>query len=392
VFGLALSGLAATLSGSWDTDVTINPTQTSFDLAIGLDSTVTVSYTVGDWTFTSVTDLTENGWADQDFAVAGVLGAFSISSGIAFTPSTAGFEEWFTSASVAIAGVSFGVDFYLADHDVELVLSGSGVAGDVTVDVEVTFGGIARTWAGYWKPVVGGNNDVCDLDWSGVTIEVGFPFCCADISLTVDFDCTGFVSAVFETTGIAIPNIPWLTLAAELTFTMTDKQILLSPSFNFGAIVCFDIYWGVDAWDYGSTPVTAPAVANPFTLGDITINGIGLSCDIGAVTFTGLSWWATGDMNDGGTYNNYDKPGLLYGTDYWEVYNIATNDDACCGPFAFDVSFFFQAGGSRLFDVAYVEANMSLQVASQFEFSMGLSVDVENENFSEWLIGFLVTW
>jgi hypothetical protein len=366
VLGLAFSGLAATLSGSWDTDVTIDPQQTGFNDAIGIVSVLTVAYTVGDWTFTSVTDLNEGGWTDQDFSVAGVLGAFSLTSALDFVPAAATFGSWNTTAAVAIAGVSFSVDFTLADEDVELVLAGSGVAGDVTVGIEVTFGGIARDVYGVIIP--GGNNGVCDLDWAGVTIDIGFPFCCADIALEVVFDCTGFSSATFTTGGIAIPNLPWVTIDAELVYTMTEKTLELSPNFDFGAIVCFDLYFDV-------------ATTGNITLGDISIEGIGLTCDIGAVTFTGLSFWGTGD-----------KPGNLYGTSYWEVYTIETNDDACCGPFGFDLSFYFLNGGVRLFDVALIDANMTLQVAAQFLFNMGLEVNVESGAFSQWTVGFLVTW
>ncbi|MCK5245349.1 hypothetical protein KAR02_00510, partial [Candidatus Bipolaricaulota bacterium] len=66
VLGVAFTGFAASLSGSWDTDVTIDPQQTNFSVAIGLTSVLTVAYTIGDWTFTSVTDLDDGGWTDQD--------------------------------------------------------------------------------------------------------------------------------------------------------------------------------------------------------------------------------------------------------------------------------------------------------------------------------------
>jgi hypothetical protein len=350
---LAFSGLAATLSGSWDTDVTIDPQQTNFNDAIGIVSVLTVAYTVGDWTFTSVTDLDENGWTDQDFSVAGVLGAFSITSALDFNPAAATFGSWNTTASVAIAGVSFGMDFTLSGGSVALELTGAGVAGDVSVDVTVTFG----------DPAAG-----CDLDWTGVTIDLGFPFCCADIDLEVKFDCTGFLSATFTAGGIAIPNLPWVTIDAELVFTMTEKTLTLSPDFDFGAIACFDLYFSVDT-------------TGNITIGDISIDGIGISCDIGAVSFTGLSYWGTGT-----------KPGALKGTPYWEVYTIETNDDACCGPFSFDVSFYFLTTGIRLFDVALIDANMELQVAAQFAFNMGLEINVNTGAFSQWTVGFLVTW
>jgi len=95
------------------------------------------------------------------------------------------------------------------------------------------------------------------------------------------------------------------------------------------------------------------------------------------VTFTGLSELPGGDL--------VDAP-------YWEVYTISTTDDACCGPFSFDISVYFLEGGLRLFDVGLFEAAMEIQISSQFTYNMALSIDVENQNFTEWLIGFVVAW
>jgi hypothetical protein len=340
--------MAATLSGEWDTDVTINPAA-AWPGALTLTSDITVVYTVGDWAFTSVTELTELGWSDQTFDAAGVLGAFSLSSALDLNPAGA-FDSWVTTGAVSIAGVTFGMEFEIDGTDAFLTLTGSGVAGDVTVGVEVTFGDALT--AG------------CDLPWTGVTIDVGFPFCCADIALTLEFDCTGFVEACFSVGGIAIPNIPWLTLDAEVCFTLEEKFVTLTPSFEFGDIACFTI--DLDFTASGGD-------MQPLLIGDIVISGIGLTCDIGAVTFSGYT--------------------DLTGTEeYFEWYTIETNDDACCGPFAFDLTFYFLDGGVALFDVALIEANMELQIASQFLFNMGLSIDVEGGAFTEWIIGFLVTW
>jgi len=347
--GLGFAVSAATLSGSWDTDVKIDPQQVSFADAISLTSVLTVDYTIGDWTFGSVTTLNEDGWVDQTFSAGGVLGAFALTSALDLDVNGL-FDEWVTTANVSIAGVSFGAVFTLADMDTTLVLSGSGVAGDVTIDVEITLGG--------------DDNDICDFNFAGVTIDIGFPFCCADIAASIEFDCDGFEEVCFTVGGIAIPNLPWVTIGAELCFTLQTKTLQLSPTFDFGTIACFDLYFGV-------------GTSGNLTIGDISIVGIGLTCDIGAVTFSGLSELPGGDL--------VDAP-------YWEVYTISTNDDACCGPFSFDLSVYFLENGLMLFDVGLIEAAMELQVAAQFTFNMGLSINVESGAFTEWVVGFLVTW
>ena len=349
---------AATLTGSWDTDVTLDPRQTDFNDAVGVTSEVTVAYSVDDWTFASITALEDGGWTDQDFAVSGTLGAFTLTSALGFDPATPAFDVWNTTGTVAIAGVSFGADFTLADHDVTLILTGSGTAGDVVLSVQLSFGG--------------DDNDVCDLHWNDLEITLGFPFCCTTLEATVAFDCSGFENIVFEADGIAIPNLPYMVLDVTLEFTVQTKSLTLSPRFDFGAETCIDLYIE-QAYTGGSGTV--------LTLESITIEGVGISCSVGGVTFTGLSYWGTGT-----------KPGLLADTPYWEVYSIASSDDGCCGPFGFNLEVYFLETGTMLFDVSLVKADVSLQIADQFTFSMGMEMDLEIGAFTEWVIGFLVTW
>ncbi|MFC2095163.1 hypothetical protein ACFLSW_01835 [Candidatus Bipolaricaulota bacterium] len=360
VLVLVSGGLAATLSGSWDTDVTIDPQQTNFNDAIGIVSVLTVAYTVGDWTFTSVTDLDDSGWTDQDFSAAGVLGAFSLASALDFDPVPPALGSWNTTVDISIAGVELGLDFTLEDSDVALLLTGSGVAGDVDLGIELTFGG--------------DDNDICDLDWADMEITLGFPFCCTLLEAAISFDCDGFENIVFTAEGIAIPSIPYLVVDATLEFTLQTKSLVLSPSFDFGLEACIDLYI-----DLSSTGGVGPG--SPLSLDSITIEGIGLSCDIGAVTFTALSFWGDGT-----------KPGLLAGTPYWEVYAISSNEESCCGPFGFDLGVYFLDAGDMLFDVSLIDADVTLQVAPQFTFNMGLEINVEMGALTEWLIGFLVEW
>ena len=365
--GLLVMGVgvyAATLSGSWDTDVTIDPQQTNFNAAISMVSVLTVTYSVDSWTFTSISDLDEGGWTDQDFVVAGTLGAFTLTSALGFDPVVPAFDAWNTTVNVTVAGVSFGADFTLADQDVTLILSGSGVAGDIILGVALTFGG--------------DDNDVCDLNWVDLDISLGFPFCCTTLEAVVTFDCDGFQNIVFSAEAIVIPNLPFVVLDATLEFTLQTKTLTLSPRFDFGVTGCIDIYI-----EQASTTGVGPGTV--VTLDSITIEGVGISCDIGTVTFTGLSFWGT-------VASPADKPGLLSGTPYWEVYALSSNEDACCGPFGFDLAVYFLDSGAMLFDVSLIEADMTLQIASQFTFNMGMEIDVEIGAFTEWVVGFLASW
>lgn len=370
VLGLGFASFAQTLSGEWtlDVSVTTNNPALSFADALDFSSSLTVNYEVGGWLFTSYTEFDDAGWADQTFAAGGSLGAWTFDSLVDFAP-TGAFEELDISTSIALGGMTFGFDFVSTPGEVTLDLIGAGSTSLVDVEITVSFG----------NPDVAG----CDLDWTGVAVEVGFPFCCADITATIAFDCLGFDEACFAVDGISVGNIPWLTLGAEVCFQTESKTLTLTPSFDFGADVCFDVYFDV-ATTGGAGPATV------LNIGDITIDGIGLECEIGGIAFTAISYWGVPRFWNGAAD---DYPGLLmyHGQQYWEAYQIATTDDACCGPFGFDIAVFFDANSTSLFDIALFEASMTLQVATQFEFAMGLEYDVV-AGAQLWTLGFVVTW
>jgi hypothetical protein len=361
VLGLGVASFAQTLSGSWDTTITIVPSPV---VTLGINSTLTVEYAVSGWTFSSITVLDETGWLGQSFEVGGALGAFSLGSTLVFDPAAVLFESWEVVGGLSLAGVTFEGTFTLEPGVTTLEIVGAGSAGTVDVEVDLTLG----------------DGDGCNFNFGGVDITVSFPFSCADVVSVISFDCLGFNYVTFAVAGIALPSLPWVTVDALLTFEVDQKTLTLSPNFDFGAIACFKLYVTqvhVDGVGGEATPGTALSV------GDIAISGIGLSTEIGGVSFTGISYWGTGT-----------KPGLLKGTSYWEAYQIATTDDGCCGPFAFDITVYFLQGGLQLFDVAEIAANMSIQIATQFTFSTGISIDLTAvpSAFTEWTIGFLVEW
>jgi len=385
VLGLGVASFAQNLGGSWDTTITIDPTLTAHP-PIGISSELIVTYEVSGWSFTSDTTLTEAGWTGQAFVVAGSLGAFTLGSTLTFDP--AGgllnpldfFASWVVTGSLSLAGVSFDATFASALHDVMLELKASGSAGLVDVGAVVTFGSLYIDASGDWKSH--DQSFVCDFDWYGVDITVDFPFSCAVVASTISFDCAGFAYVKFEIEGIAVPTLPWLTLDATLMFLTQTKTLTLTPVIDFGPTLCFDLYLDMD----GMASVLPGHIGN--TNGLIWIQGIGIEVEFGGVVFTGISFWDPGVAND-------DKPGLLAGTAYWEAYQISTSKDGCCGGvFDFSVGIFFSETSLNLFDVSFVQADVSVNVTSNFVFSTGISVDLDAVGgaFTLWTIGFAVTW
>ncbi len=387
--GLGFAGFAQTLSGSWDTDITLDLTGPGWPDAVTVASELIITYTIGDWSFSSETDILDGAWTNQDFDFAGVLGAFTISGDIEFNPATVAFVSLEVNATVSIAGVSFGAYFDLVPNGTDLILTASGVAGAVTIGVELKLG-----------DEVG-----CDFDFNYVKVMVDFPFCCATVDSEIYFGCAGFSYVEFCVYDITIENLPWLTLGACITFQTDSKTVQFYPEIDLGVIGCdFDLFYRlatdpqIDGDDvfWGTSPLTGS-----WLLDGIYFDGIQIACEIGGVAFTGISYWGPGIYGYGYAGYGYYYPGILYGygplstvegTPFFEAYQIATTDDGCCGPFSFDVTVFFDSGSGELFDVAYLVANMDVQIATQFTFSLGIETDVQMGNVNNISFGLLVEW
>jgi len=346
---------AQQLSGEWETRVTADPSQPSFADALDFTTDLTVNYEVGGWTFTSTTRFDDDGWADQTFAAGGVLGSFTFSSTANFDPSGA-FEGLDIATGIALAGIAFDLDFDWFDYDIELTIGGRGTTGLVDIDIDVTFGG--------------DDNDVCDLNWAELQVEASYAFCCGEIRSTIEFDCDGFEHITFEVQRITIPNLSWFTLSALIRFELETKSLVISPTFDFGADLCFEVYASQDV-----TGGTAPGEV--LILGDFYISGLKLECEFADITFTGISFWG----------NQGSKPSQL--GSYWEMYEIESNTEGCCGPFGFDVAIVFDEASTNLADIAWLSGSLSYQLVEQVTFDAGVEFDV-GSGVDEWYIGFEV--
>lgn len=359
VTGLGFAAFAqGELTGSWNTTITISPGEAALAVFFDFTSDLTVAYSVGGWAFGSYFKVDDTGFADAYFTAGGSFGAFGIDSKMVFSP-TGGFTSWTVGTSFVSASVDFGIDVDLLSDDLMLVLTGAATTGLVDTDARVAFG------------LAGGG---CDLDWRGIDITVWLPFCCAGVTATFGIDCAGFQSLCFGVDGIAILNIPWFSLGAELCFKLESKTLVLTPAFDFGADVCFDVYMCADSTG-GKGPLSVLQIV------DIYVTGIGLKCEIGGVSFTGISFW--------GNQCTSLKPSAL--GDYWEMYKIATTEAACCGPFDFDIAVFFDADSTYLVDIAAFEASFSYSLGDTLVFSMGLDCTALS-GLANLSIGFRVIW
>jgi len=176
VLGLGLFASAQTWEGTWDTDITIDPSTAVFADFLSFDSDLDIGFLVGGWTFGMTSDFSGIGLDGLGFTAVGVLGAFSFSVDMDFVPMkatavetayttlatltganspclqtpswtyaaktvtttyTPAFDDLTVEGSVSIAGLSFGGLFFLEGTDSGLATEYSNYATDTDFPTQV---------------------------------------------------------------------------------------------------------------------------------------------------------------------------------------------------------------------------------------------------------------
>jgi hypothetical protein len=410
-FGLGIAAFAGPLSGSWCTDIEITIYPDGFMIVSDFESKLIVDYTVCGWVFGSESVFELGGWTEQSFTADSVLGAFTFDSYLEFNPADATFTEWDSNVGVSIAGVAFDAEFLLTGTGAGWAFGASSGAGDCDFGANVYFNS-EMTTAG----LVLQTDSYC-FCFTSVDFEISFPFACIDlVDVSIGFSSAGFDGITFSVSGIVVPGIAWLTFDVDLSFyadTLGGKVMTLTPKIDLGDWLCIELFYDL------------------ITDGTYNIEGInfwGLELDY---TWNGVSFlsksvfdWPThfiiagADLDDF-TYNEVDKVWEYTGdpiedcddfyqalkdASYWEVFTISSESDSCCGgAFDFSVSTYFSAWAFNLYCGEYLyiyepmlfgwgrtDIDVSIGLGSNFDVTLGLSVDVDG--FNKATFGFCVTW
>jgi len=340
----AFSASAAGLSGEFSSSITVNPGYFScyFDPCgtpgngfLSLGGTLKVDYVLDDWTFGAVSTFDNAGFASQKFTVAGVLGAFTLSSSMTFDPmavtewtyelqtdsecplcptATAWgprFLKWDVTAGVSIAGIT--VEAYVlqdySNYDVAHVgfaIDPTGVKDPVTkyvctsynngmgwrLKVAGSFGSVKVTSLTYFNlteadaretycPAIGkrgvfyiGANG-CDFVFNEEYLMLeGFTFGCAEVDIALKILCSGFDSVEFLISDISIGGL--MTMDFKLGFDLDTKYYNFCVSLDALAVDCFIVELG-----FGNTGYVTDGVID-----NITIHGFGFTYSWNGITFT----------------------------------------------------------------------------------------------------------
>jgi len=415
--GLGFAGFAASpLSGSWATDICFEPLIAGHSLDVdSFMSVLDLDYTVGGWIFGMTMILDSGGFDNLYFDATGNLGAFSMSSFLDFDPTALApkFLSWENAAQVSIAGVQFyglfAVQNVANEFDVYTIGSGAafgaiGTAGDLKVGAEIDFNlaselstmwtygfGYLTTWVTYdcgaWYKgmlsIVQTETCVC---WTGFDIKAQFPFTCATVLVTANFNPTdGFHSVTFGFDDINI-GIPWLLLDdVDITFHIQTKSIALDWQLVYTG-VCFTPYLSV-VYDSALDTITG-----------IKFNALTLSYTWNGVTFKAGDIF--GDHVWGGYHYGFSATGdltstCIYDTLYDEFFGVEVDGDSCCGgAFSAGVYNFFRVDApvavGGIFDWQETLVNLEFGIASNLTIRLSLGVDTADIN--SLCVGFTFTW
>lgn len=424
-FGLSAGAFAGPLTGFWNTNIVLdlNP----FDLD-SFSSVLGIDYTVSGWSLGMTTVFVDIGLIDLYFEASGQLGAFTIGSYLNFDPAKL-FQQWLTGVKVNIAGVSLYGFFDLAQCSTQtptLVGSGwlfgvEGGAGDFTFRGEAYFNLAASLIGGGYTfdDVVGGFADfayafdpihgctsitvaedafaleTCGdcLCFSGVDIEIGFPFACVDsVLLDVSFTDDGFQYFKLMLNDIYL-STDWLYIDDfDITWSMALKTVTVDLKLQITQ-ACLTPYFGI------LNPAGGIGSSSGIAIDQIELYALGLTYSFNGVTFKSMTLLDTTNysLTWGGTPVRKALCGTANGsyccTTYDELVEIIVDSDACCGgAFSFDVKNWFDVGnaGAGIFGWTETSVDFSIGIGSNFAITMMLDIDIAGAQL--WGMGFNVSW
>jgi hypothetical protein len=396
--------------------------QPAFGLG-GFDSALTIGYTIGGWTLSSTALLDETGLWNIFFDAGGALGGFVVRSLVDFDATAPELRAWLSSVRTAIGGVRFYGLFMIDD------VHGGGAIGDAWFGTGSTLGAIwegdsLAVWAqvqfnmtdssryvylygvdwlmdhfvfedcGYWYvPPTSSYVDVqtggCSVFFSGLSLYVEFPICCADVLAQVSFSDSGLDHILLELLnvdlGLTWMNVEWV----DLWYTLDSKSANVVFETSIADNLCFTPYIGL-------------------TGGGAFIDGIELRALLFECTWNGYTFKAGHLFDENGWEEHLNYAWRPYGwtwdgelsylasckvpDGYDEFFGIEVLGDACCGgEYGLSAFAWFDTGKSTgIFDWVETRVMFRTAISPNIDLRFGMSVTQSGHN---WVgMGFDLTW
>lgn len=347
-------------------------------------SRLSLNYSVADLNLASTSLFTKAGYYQQSFTIDTSISLFDLYSTLAFVPAAVRTDFWLVRVDTAMAGIFFTYTFVLeylsAANDF-----GSGAEFRIATQlpdhisiVITSLFGLEENLAEVYGWVYGSGYDIVDrpnlhaVTFTSAKVEAsGLRVNSCPLDLTITFTKQGFESILFDLR-FAPANLP-IKFDLEVEFTVTGKSVVLYPSVSLGQ-VCLDIYAHIIPW--ALTP-------DGTSMTQLSIDGIGLKCEIGPTVFSGLI--ATNNIYRPRTaindiplraHNYVVEPDPFLAvhyvkTDYDAVFSFEWRDESW-----FAVDFYTSKTFWGLFGLALITAEAGAQLCDQINWEIAMAFGV----------------
>jgi len=205
----------------------------------------------------------------------------------------------------------------------------------------------------------------CLFCFETVDIELRPSFACLEessLDIAFDFD-DGFSEFAFDSGGIPT-GLSWLSIDLSIDFSLTAKDVHISPSLELEDYACVTPYVSID---FGT---------ETWQLDGLTLYGLRFRGELNGVTVEDLTY-----LDD----IHHTKE------DYWEMIRISVDGDACCGGgFDFETTTHFRKNHTTLFDWAETSLEVEYDLGSNV--TVGGYVEIVSTGLSDLIASLEVVW
>jgi hypothetical protein len=370
---------------------------------------LSLSYKVGDWTFSNYSIFDDSGFSYTQFGIKGTLGPISLSGTMRFYPNETDIIDIVyrsdLKASLTFAGLDTGLwvfhDLVGAGNTFTLKAHRFGLRNVYDNDqwaISVTASQTAAMVWYTWVKVEGFRADVFFTDnstgiqFNTLLAKTTIPLCCG-INAETQFMFTkeeGFDWVNFVLKDLSL-CCGW-GFDVSVQYGISGKSVEIAPKFK-GLEGCLTIYGG---WPWNGTEFTG-----------IDIHGIGLKCalgdcsEIGFLTaFAPQYFWVDAydllggnfpGMASGYFYRYYDaRPAssqlvvlllhrALQGGEYEVIWLKGCGAGCCGGKYTYEIDVFFS--GTGFFGISRARALASIPVTSNISFDLLTDIGLTGLNF-----------
>jgi len=202
---------APPFSGEWESIIAVEPHTGTW--LIETDFTVEMEFI--DWITAARTVFEDGAWEKQDFEVVGSIGDFEVESDLRFEPYKNRFKDWITEFEWELDELAFTLTTKLTRTTDWLIFEIEREWDVVEIDTSFRL-----------RAPSGG----CALVFYDAGLEVAFDWCEIETDMEVAIDDDGFDEFIAEFSELALAQIPWFTFDLEITRTLVDTTVKLSPN------------------------------------------------------------------------------------------------------------------------------------------------------------------